>query len=1037
MNALNRYLYIAIFIILGLNATGQPFITSIHRDHYQRFSQFHEYAGKDLKDVFEIAQDSTGYFWFATGKGLLRFDGSRLKDYHASRDASGLPSSFVQCVSIDEKGNVWIGTKSGLSRYIRKTDSFKTYFGGFRDGKTNDSLYVRAILAEGDSMLWFGTSQGYLYGMEPRTGEITHSYRHRDIMQPYYPYHSIYRDKSDVLWVGGRGIPSYFLDEGNDTLIAMPFSGTLKGYKREADVAVYLEDIPGNFYVGGLDGLYLFDRETWQYEKIYTTSIWSGITDKHGNVWLGTGKGAAKLDPSSGIMLLYQNHEEDLYSLCGDNVNTVFEDFYGNIWIATENGVSVMTPNPLGVEYLFHIPGMENSPASSVITDLATLQDGKIAIGTNQRGMDILDTETNRIVHYNSDNVPGMISDKVRCITESPGGEIFIGFWSGTGFGKINPGNGVYTHYRYDPSTLSQDWYNDMAFGSEGLLYLGFWGADGLMEFDAGSGRFLRSLKHRFQSFYFSRLITTLHFDSKERLWVGTTHTGVHCYFADSDTSASYFTGINPGGGYPEEHVNDVTEDAEGNIWAGSGGVYVFDEIADAFGRVPALKQIDSIEVFRILPMPGRLLLLLTEKGLYSYNIGDSVLMDLSNKVRLKFGAGSACGTLTGHDKAMIGGSNGMALIEPAKLSLTTDFPRMYFPLIDFYDKGVSHNVGNDTLLVLPHNKNFFNVHVGINGWNTETSFKYWFKLENFDQDWQPLATGDMAVRFTNVPPGDYVFRMVAEDENGMLSPQEASFGIKIITPFWERWWFVLLVLLLILAGIYLFYQWRMNNIRLALQNLEIRQKLLRLQMNPHFIFNSLSAIQNFIYTHQTHQAGEYLSEFARLIRIILDNSRKEEISLESEIHFIELYLGLQQLRFEDKFDYFIDTDPGIDADNILIPPMLSQPFLENAIEHGIKYSEKKGIIRMSYELKDESMIFTIDDNGIGLNAAESIRKQKDESHESLAIGIIKQRLLHLKRQKGMEVSFFIKELKGPDGEVSGTRVRFVIPVKRKYQEKD
>ncbi len=1033
MNTLKRYLILSVYISVGLNATGQSFISSIQRDYYQRFSQFHDYAGKGLKDVLEIVQDSTGYFWFATAKGLLRFDGSRLKEYHAGNLASELPSSFVQCVSVDKSGNLWIGSKSGLSRYIRHKDSFKTYFGGRCEEKSDDSLYVRAIFPEGDSILWFETTQGYLYKMDMPGCRVIHSYRHHYVMQPYYPYHTIYRDKKGVLWIGGRGMPSYFLDENMDELVAMPFAVNRKGYKREADVAVYLEDDLGNFYVGGLDGLYLFEHETQYYEKIYSASIWSGMIDKNGHLWLGTGKGVGKLDPRAGKLVLYQNHEEDLFSLCGDNVNTIYEDFLGNIWMATENGVSVMNPDPEGVEYMFHIPGLENSPVSSVITDLETLQDGRIAIGTYQRGIDIMDPLTNRFVHYNSGNVPGMITDKVRCISESVDGELFIGLWAGMGFGKLIPGTGAYTHYRYDPLSLSKDWYNDLEFGKGQLLYLGFWGSDGLMEFDTKTERFMRSLKNRFQSFHLSRLITSLHFDSRERLWVGTTQTGIHCYFPEKDTTSCYFVEINPVGGFPEEHVNDVVEDFDGNIWTGTTGVYIFDEITEAFRKIPGLMPLDSIEVFKITSMPGSMLLLLTEKGLFLYNYVDSVLLDLSEKVRLRFSSGSACGTLSGTQKALIGGNNGLAFIEPEKLRLNQDFPRLYFPLLDFYDKGEIYNIRNDTLLKLAYNENFFNIHIGVNAWNTETSFKYLFKLENFDQDWQQVAPGDMAVRFTNVPPGNYVFRMLTEDENGFLSPGEASFKIQIVPPFWKRWWFVVMGLILVITGIYMFNNWRMKNVRLALQNLEIKQKLLRLQMNPHFIFNSLSAIQNFIYTHQTHQAGEYLSEFARLIRIILENSRKEEISLENEIHFIQLYLELQQLRFVEKFDYFIEVDPGIDVDNILIPPMLFQPFLENAIEHGIKYSDRKGIIKMSYELKERSLIFTLDDNGIGLSAAESIKKQKEKNHESLAIGIIKQRLLHLKRRKGMEVSFFIEELKDSTGKASGTRVQFVIPVKQKF----
>ena len=207
------------------------------------------------------------------------------------------------------------------------------------------------------------------------------------------------------------------------------------------------------------------------------------------------------------------------------------------------------------------------------------------------------------------------------------------------------------------------------------------------------------------------------------------------------------------------------------------------------------------------------------------------------------------------------------------------------------------------------------------------------------------------------------------------------------------------------------------------------RMSSLRLQINPHFIFNSLSAIQNYIYTQQTHLAGNYLSDFAHLIRLILDNSRNELIPFEKELETIKLYLNLQKLRFENKFDYSIRVDPELNNGEYEIPPMLAQPFLENAIEHGLKNLDRKGFISIRYQWLNGMIHFELEDDGIGL-VASTVHKEKTKSgHKSLAISICKERLETLRKKRGGNIAFRLEEIKTSDGKVEGTRVSFNIPV--------
>ncbi len=230
------------------------------------------------------------------------------------------------------------------------------------------------------------------------------------------------------------------------------------------------------------------------------------------------------------------------------------------------------------------------------------------------------------------------------------------------------------------------------------------------------------------------------------------------------------------------------------------------------------------------------------------------------------------------------------------------------------------------------------------------------------------------------------------------------------------------LLFIIIISVLYI----RQNRLKNKQKAMELEQRLLRTQMNPHFIFNSLIAIQNYVLKNQSVKAGEYLSDFAALMRSILSNSNKEFVSMESELEFLENYFSLQQLRFSQSFDYTINSDPNIDLEATGIPPMLAQPFIENSIEHGFKSIKHRGIIDVKFHIKNESIIFELSDNGVG---REEAGKQEQKNHESFALEITEKRIKNINKNRSKGYSFKIEDLKSASGEISGTKVTFRIPL--------
>jgi sensor histidine kinase YesM len=199
--------------------------------------------------------------------------------------------------------------------------------------------------------------------------------------------------------------------------------------------------------------------------------------------------------------------------------------------------------------------------------------------------------------------------------------------------------------------------------------------------------------------------------------------------------------------------------------------------------------------------------------------------------------------------------------------------------------------------------------------------------------------------------------------------------------------------------------------------------------MNPHFIFNALSSIQGFIVDNDPINASLYLSRFSKLIRNILDNSAEEFVTLSKEIATIENYLALQKLRYEDKFDYSIDVDENIDPESVSVPPMLAQPFIENSVEHGIKHKATHGHIDIRFTLKDQVILFEVEDDGVGRSAAKEIEMHQQKDHRSMATAITLERLSVMNKKLRKKIHLNIADLLTDEGYPAGTKVNLEIPV--------
>ena len=335
----------------------------------------------------------------------------------------------------------------------------------------------------------------------------------------------------------------------------------------------------------------------------------------------------------------------------------------------------------------------------------------------------------------------------------------------------------------------------------------------------------------------------------------------------------------------------------------------------------------------------------------------------------------------------------------------------------------------------LNYTQNTLNIKFAAVSFKQAKNITYLYRLLGQDSTWRSTQNRD--VQLTNLPPGKYTFQLMGQSGSGVFPVKPLEIDFIISPPFYETLWFRIVMIFSGITILFLFLSHRIKNIkRKAEERNELNRKFselnlnaLRSQMNPHFTFNVLNSIQYYIAKKNGESAQLYITKFSRLIRMILDQSRTEFISLSEEIRILTLYIELEELRFEKKFSYSINIDAVLNTSGIHIPGMLIQPFVENSIKHGIRF--KKGIAHVDINFKTSGsiLICTITDNGIGRAEAAKLKSGNGE-FKSVGTDIVQNRIEALGILLNGKVKNYISDLIDEQGNPAGTCVTIEVPYK-------
>ena len=1001
-------------------------------DPQERFIRLGTDEGLSHRTVTDILQDTKGYIWIATVSGLNKFDGTSFKVYNRNPDdTKGFADGNISCLVLDSTGVLYAGSEHGFYHYVPGIDSFRLI--SMKKSLESDvEPYIRGAVCGRDNTLWLDTYSGKLLRYFPETGTTEVVLKHTKEHQRYYRYHPMFMDGKNNLWWGGRGLhpmwynlktkesdylKTYFYLYDDDDL----------HYKR-SDVTGYYEDDKGVLWILGTDGIFYYDKPADSIKKLRRGTTYQIFTDSKKNIWVATAHGLEQINKKDNRLLLYKNNKFNKNSVSGNYIYKLMEDSFGNIWIGTDNGISIYPRRQNGLQSFREIPDEENTPSGNYVTAVTEDNEGNLWIGYKSDGLDFFERYHRHFISYKTSNkIKNSLADNhINSLYTDSDGDIWIGLWSGTGFQIYYPKTKTFETHTFEPDNLTKDWYEDFAEDGNGRMLLGFWGADGIRVFDKKRKKFGKDFLNELKRSDYSRLTTCMITAHDGTVWFGTTDGGLHHLFPGPDTITAYFSDKNSRGLHSNE-VKGLTFDKKGGLWIAGKVLQKYIPAKDTFITIESSSLPENLT--GIACDSSNILWIATENnGVFSYN-------PETNKFN-RFT--TANGLLSNHftgavrclsDKSMfLGTDRGFHIVPPGGLTVKQKLPVPFFGYCRINNRLRYTESNLPKQITLKPGDKFFSLKVNCSDMAQPANYIYQYKLRGFDDQWIKLPKNNFTINLSNIPPGKYELLLLLGDENRHWSPKPASLSILVLAPFYKTKLFYVFLLLSFVILVILIINRREKELKQQYQNLEIRQQLFRLQINPHFFHNTLSSIQSYIFNNDREKAVNYMSYFANLFRTILNNSQKEFISLEEEIETLRLYLNLQQLRHPGKFDFEFHIDESIETDLIMMPPMLAQPIIENALEHGIFKKEEKGLVSISIVKKKSELLIDITDNGIGIENTISLSYKDRPS----ALQITKNRLNILEKKYKYRSSFMINAIRDDNEKIAGTRVTFRIPLKYK-----
>ena len=969
------------------------------------------------KNVWSILEDNEGNFWFScTEGGLVRYDGETFTQYSK---ANGFLSNNVFGIIQDKHNNIWFATDKGVVKY---NNNHFTYYNK-EDGLSGN--IVISLLEDSKGNIWMGTTTGMTVYSESKFI----AYTFEDGLPPKNII-SIFEDDDKNIWFGtyAGGVCKY---DGDSLSVFTEKEGLINN-----SIKAIQQDANGDIWFGSnIGGLCKYNGKTFQHisikEGLPSDRIRTLLIDSKQNLWAGTeGGGVFRFNINSFINST-PNPKSNEISEYGQ-VFSILQDTKSNLWFASNAGELVKYD---GESYA--IIGKEQGLDYHVIFKAIEDSNNNIWLGT---WSGLIKFDGKQFVKF--DRQSGLKHERAFDVFEDKNQNIwFLGY---------NAGISKFDGKKITNYTLSETPEQNSAFciyeDKRGALWFGTESL-GICKYNDVDDTFVFYTKKEGLTSNYAFEISE---DNNQNIWVGTDN-------GMSRFDGKGFTNITKKDGLLDDAVSNITVDKNDNLWVTSQkGINCIVYNEQLVSKVSANRKVDHGKAFIVN--------YIKKDGLKSLDFYGGGYLDYDNNL-------------------WFATNKGLITLNLDTFSFSEETPSLRLNTIEVNENFIDYKALEDgdhiktseflskikegaqevkafnnypEKLVLPHNLNHLNFKFSAIDWKAPHDIVYSFKIEALDKEWSTPSINNYA-DYRNIPAGDYTFKVKTIGKSGQWSnPLEYSFSI--LPPWWLSIWakmaYILLGVVLVIAS-FKWYAFKAYKKQLVLEQIiadrtkiikqqkeevqsqkeelimaysslekernKMELKALLNQINPHFIFNALNSIQQFIITNNVKESLNYFNKLGKLIRSSLEHSEMKYVSVFDEIHVIENYIDLENLRFADPIIAAFNTNQ-IDIYNTKIPPMFVQPLVENAIVHGLsKKAENKKIIIDLDEFPDY-LLCSITDNGLG-------RKHKNKSENKNSGLIITQKRLNSVWDKPKtDITIKFEDLKNKELEPIGTKVIIKLP---------
>jgi streptogramin lyase len=555
-----------------------------------------------------------------------------------------------------------------------------------------------------------------------------------------------------------------------------------------------------------------------------------------------------------------------------------------------------------------------------------------------------------------------------------------------------------------------------------------------LFRYDPANGRIDSSnaLSRRINGIH-KDIIWVFFEDRQRRLWIGM-HPGLACFNPADSSIALYSHDPDDPRSLSNDMVRSICQDARGRIYIGTwgGGVNLYHDSSRTFSCFTRTQGLAGDIVSGMLEDHRERLWIATNRGLSRWNRERTSFRTFNPEEIQSIGQfGSHASLDAASGTLFFGASGGLLRFHPDSLSRNRSSAPVVCSQVHVNGAPLQRNLLSGDTLLLSESDHYVSFEFATLDFGDRGVLRYTFKLDGLHTEWIDLGAR-RECSFSELPFGTYTLHVRGTNTDGSWSDRPLRLTLIVVPPWYRTWWCssLLIALVFVTAGAGVRRRFTVLRKRNHTERklLEAELQALRLQINPHFFFNSLNAIQSFVMGNEDELANEYISKFAHLMRMVLESARARTVPLEMEMQMLRLYLDLERIRFDSRFEYRIDVAADIDT-TVRIPSMLLQPYAENAVRHGLQHRESGGLLLVSVTQRDDVLFCSIEDNGIGRKRAADIRRGQPTQNSSLGTSITAERIGVLNSLRTRDLIVRILDLHDAQQMAAGTRVEITIPI--------